>query len=56
MVILFSQLREYGFEQMDALDPAKEMLEVAKKKDLYSNYFCGFLDKACLQEKNGKAI
>jgi len=33
-------LREKGFTNIDALDSSEAMLQKAKKKDLYKNYFC----------------
>ena len=40
--ILF-QLRSQGFIHIDALDPSEPMLAVAKKDNLYENYFCEFI-------------
>lgn len=33
-------LKEFGFTNIDALDGSKEMLDLAREKDLYKNYFC----------------
>lgn len=38
-------LRANGFVHIDALDPSKEMLDVAKKEGLYENYFVDFLNE-----------
>jgi len=34
---------EFGFDNFDALDPAQEMLDVAKEKNIYQNFFCEYL-------------
>ena len=34
-------LRNAGFENVDALDISSEMLEEARKKNIYKNLFCG---------------
>ena len=44
-ILLKLQLRANGFVHIDALDPSKEMLDVAKKEGLYENYFVDFLNE-----------
>lgn len=36
-------LKEFGFTNIDALDGSKEMLDIAKEKNLYKNYHCEML-------------
>ncbi|XP_067656468.1 methyltransferase-like protein 27 [Haliotis asinina] len=38
------QLQNRGFKHLDALDPAAGMLEQARKKNIYTNIYCEFLD------------
>ncbi|XP_067656467.1 methyltransferase-like protein 27 [Haliotis asinina] len=38
------QLHDRGFKHMDALEPAAGMLEQARKKNIYTNFYCEFLD------------
>ena len=40
----YSQLRELGFTQIDALDGSEGMLEVARQKNLYQKYICAFFE------------
>ena len=40
-------LEEEGFENVDALDISREMLDEARKKNLYKNYFCGKRRQQC---------
>jgi hypothetical protein len=37
----------HGFKRIDALDPSRGMLEVAKKKKLYRCYTCSYI-RACI--------
>ena len=37
------QLRKKGFCHIDALDPSEDMLSIARKDNLYENYYCEFL-------------
>ena len=32
-------LRSFGFTNLDALEPANDMLEAARSKSIYNNYF-----------------
>ncbi|XP_067656466.1 methyltransferase-like protein 27 [Haliotis asinina] len=41
---LGEKLQARGFKHLDALDPAEGMLEQARKKNIYTNFFCEFLD------------
>ena len=50
----YFQLRAQGFEHIDALDPSATMLSVAKKNNLYENYFCEFLTDKELPIAPGK--
>ena len=46
------RLRAEGFCHIDALDASETMLSIAKKDDLYDNYFCEFLSNkplSCLE-------
>ena len=37
----FFQLNDgYGYHNIDALDPSEEMLHVARKAQLYKQYYC----------------
>ncbi|XP_046580299.1 methyltransferase-like protein 27 [Haliotis rubra] len=38
------QLQDRGFKHLDALEPAAGMLEQARKKNIYTNLYCEFLD------------
>ena len=37
------QLQKLGFKKIDGLDPSPEMLDEAKKRDLYDNYLLEFV-------------
>ena len=32
-------LKSYGYSNVDGLEPAEKMLEIAKSKSIYTNYF-----------------
>ena len=49
------QLRKEGFCHIDALDPSKAMLAVAKKDDLYENYIYEFITDKQLPIESGKS-
>jgi len=38
-------LKQHGYTNVDGLDGSPEMLEVAKKNNLYNNYYCALLGK-----------
>ena len=38
-----SQLYQHGFKTIDALEPYEEMLEEARKKNVYQSFICDFL-------------
>jgi hypothetical protein len=44
----------HGFKRIDALDPSRGMLEVAKKKKLYRCYTYSYLENGVLTDRNGK--
>ena len=44
----------HGFKRIDALDPSRGMLEVAKKKKLYRCYTYSYLENDVLTDRNGK--
>jgi hypothetical protein len=44
----------HGFKRIDALDPSRGMLEVAKKKELYRCYTCSYLKNGVLTNRNDK--
>ncbi|KAK7481250.1 hypothetical protein BaRGS_00027510 [Batillaria attramentaria] len=37
-------LQKMGFRHMDALDPSQGMLDVAKKRGVYTNFYCNYID------------
>ncbi|XP_046580017.1 demethylmenaquinone methyltransferase-like [Haliotis rubra] len=43
-------LSELGFVQIDALDPAQKMLDIAKTKNIYQRLICAFLNKDRIDE------
>lgn len=47
------ELRKFGFEYLDALDTSESMLEQAKKKNLYNNYICDYLNETTMTHRNG---
>ena len=48
------QLKKLGFEHIDALDPSVPMLNVAKDRDLYENYYIEYLTDAKLPIPDSK--
>ena len=42
-VVFVGQLLDAGFRIIDALDPASEMLDEAKKKNIYRNFYNCFM-------------
>ncbi|GAB1607707.1 uncharacterized protein LOC115223152 [Argonauta hians] len=42
--LLGEKLRTLNFQNIDALDPSDGLLEVAKKKQVYTNFFCKYFD------------
>ncbi|XP_046580301.1 methyltransferase-like protein 27 [Haliotis rubra] len=42
--LLGEQLQDRRFKHLDALEPAAGMLEQARKKNIYTNLYCEFLD------------
>ncbi|XP_046580285.1 methyltransferase-like protein 27 [Haliotis rubra] len=38
------ELQDRGFKHLDALEPAAGMLEQARKKNIYTNFYCEVLD------------
>ncbi|XP_067660768.1 methyltransferase-like protein 27 [Haliotis asinina] len=46
------QLYSHGFRKMDALEPSKQMLDEARKKDLYGRYIVDVLGENTLQIGN----
>ncbi|XP_046580992.1 uncharacterized protein LOC124288514 [Haliotis rubra] len=43
--LLGNELKNHGFTHVDALDPAEEMLSMAKRRNIYRTYFCAFINK-----------
>ncbi|XP_053372937.1 ubiquinone biosynthesis O-methyltransferase-like [Mercenaria mercenaria] len=41
--LVAKQLKKYGFEHIDALEPSEDMLNEARKNNLYENYFVEFI-------------
>ena len=39
-----AQLRKEGYTNIDAMDGSESMLELAKKKELYTNIYCCMVD------------
>jgi hypothetical protein len=48
------QLKEMGFTEVDALDPADEMLNIAKAEGTYNKYITCFLSEEQTDIPNGK--
>ena len=40
------QLKKLGFERIDAIDPCSAMLDIARDRGLYENYYEEFLSDA----------
>ncbi|KAK7481248.1 hypothetical protein BaRGS_00027508 [Batillaria attramentaria] len=38
------ELQKLGFRHMDALDPSRAMLDVAKSRGVYISFFCNYID------------
>ncbi|XP_067686918.1 methyltransferase-like protein 27 isoform X1 [Haliotis asinina] len=47
--LLGNKLKNDGFTHVDGLDPAENMLNVAKRRNIYQRYLCAFINK----ERNG---
>ncbi|OPL33327.1 hypothetical protein AM593_00039, partial [Mytilus galloprovincialis] len=41
--LVATQLRKYGFSKIDALEPSIGMLNLARKRNLYRNYYNCYL-------------
>jgi len=41
--IMAEKLQKEGFTNIDALDPSQGMLDMAAKKNIYTNFYCDFL-------------
>ncbi|XP_046580272.1 methyltransferase-like protein 27 [Haliotis rubra] len=50
------QLQDRGFKHLDALEPAAGMLEQARKKNIYTNLYCEFLDGKRLPIDDGGLV
>ncbi|XP_069139662.1 methyltransferase-like protein 27 isoform X2 [Argopecten irradians] len=51
---LGEKLRAEGFATVDGLDPSDKMLEVARKKQIYSELYCEFMSASALPITNDK--
>ncbi|XP_071100955.1 methyltransferase-like protein 27 [Haliotis cracherodii] len=43
--LLGTELKNHGFTQIDALDPAEKMLNVARRRNIYQRLICAFMNK-----------
>ncbi|VDI23409.1 Hypothetical predicted protein [Mytilus galloprovincialis] len=51
--LLATQLRKYGFSKIDALEPSIGMLNLARKRNLYRNYYNCYLTNDAIPDVKG---
>ena len=53
------KLKRFGYTNLDSLEPAENMVEIAKKKGCYVNYFVEGLtdnERSSIQDSNNKLL